>query len=316
MKTYVASGAGVLTLVACLALPHPVDTKAQTDPAAITELTWIDPSAEDIADILTHEPVDCLKTANNADEADRLRTGELAFASPALLGGQAEKKRLSCASCHRNGRDNPHFLFPAISGVAGTADVTSGLFGVERADRTFNPLPIPDLADPATHIKADRTDTEALQEFIRLQIIEEFSGDEPSPSILKAVTAYVEAVSNTACTDPSARQKITWQSDFEAARDAALRASAESSTSGETFWRQTARASLRRLYERYAAPQHGRLRKELIDRSRQIADGADWPEGNDPLEARLAGEADSSLYNPDILNGLLEDKALPPGIDP
>ncbi|MGF7473737.1 hypothetical protein WFJ45_23635, partial [Salmonella enterica subsp. enterica serovar Minnesota] len=74
---------------------------------------------------------------------DSARIGRAAFNSPLLLGGQAARAGLSCASCHRNGRGNPDFHFPGISGAPGTADVTASLLSSHRGDGQFNPKPIP-----------------------------------------------------------------------------------------------------------------------------------------------------------------------------
>ena len=140
---------------------------------------------------LTTRPVECLAPAKTPDIANSIQLGRLAFNSPALLGGQAEKKGLSCGSCHQNGRGNPGFQFEAISGAPGTADVTSGLFSIVRADNTFNPVSIPDLALPDGRDQVDRTNRKALARFVRGQIEEEFSGD-PSPEpVFEALLTYL-----------------------------------------------------------------------------------------------------------------------------
>ena len=112
--------AGLLVgLAACQGAPP--DTVQS--PLDLTALQWLD-SASDPVLHLTQHPSTCLTEPN----LPAVQRGALLFESPTLLGGQAAKAGLSCAACHRNGRGNPVFVFPGISGPPGTADVTHGLF--------------------------------------------------------------------------------------------------------------------------------------------------------------------------------------------
>ena len=164
----------------------------------IRDSRWL--QSPDILTDLTRQPAECL--AWPADE--RLRKsaeiGRALFRSPLLLGGQAARAGLSCSSCHRNGRTNPHFHFPGISGDPGTADVTASLMSEKRGDGIFNPKPIPDLAGDPSKLKISRDPAkDDLRHFIHGLIVEEFSGREPPPAALTAVADYVRALSPNAC---------------------------------------------------------------------------------------------------------------------
>lgn len=164
----------------------------------VREARWLAPDS--VYEGLIREPPECF--ARPADPAERrsAEIGRVAFRTPLLLGGQAARAGLSCASCHRNGRGNPDFLFPGLSGAAGTADVTASLMSSHRGDGRFNPRPIPDLGGTrkALRISRDRA-TRALEAFIRGLIVEEFDGPEPSGEVLGGLAAYVRALRPAAC---------------------------------------------------------------------------------------------------------------------
>ena len=163
--------------------PLPVD--------GLIELSWIADGA-DAARVLTEQPSICpFETENGFD----VPPGELLFNSPLLLGGQSAKAGISCASCHRNGRGNPNFVFQGVSGAPGTADVTHGLFGRARDDDAFNPVKIPDLAAPEGHKIVSRVEPGALEEFLYAQIVEEFDGPEPSRRTISDLADYLRQLS-------------------------------------------------------------------------------------------------------------------------
>ncbi len=255
---------------------------------------------------LTLWPAACLKPAPSPQIAAEIRLGALAFNSPALLGGQAEKKGLSCGSCHQNGRGNPHFQFEAISGAPGTADVTSGLFSKARADNTFNPLPIPDLATANGSDQVDREDRSALAHFVRGQIEDEFSGDPPPASVFNALVTYLTYIdgSGAAC-GLTAQEPRTWEQDWADAQLAAEHAEKPADPVSQAFYTRTARIALRRLHDRYGAPEHSAIRERLIRMSRNLAAGQSWPEATEALERQLAEAAATSFYAPEELSRAL-----------
>ena len=164
----------------------------------IRELRWLAAGAP--VERLSRLPAECF--APPADPAQRrsAEIGRVMFRAPLLLGGQAARVGLSCSSCHRNGRGNPDFHFPGVSGAAGSADVTSSILSSHRGDDIFNPKPIPDLAgDPAQRIVSRDPAKPDLEKFIDGLITQEFDGAEPPPPVLAGVTAYVRSIARENC---------------------------------------------------------------------------------------------------------------------
>jgi hypothetical protein len=171
---------------------------AATPQLPIREARWL--QSPDIVTDLTQLPTECLDWPDEPEKRESIAIGRAAFRSPLLLGGQAARAGLSCASCHRNGRTNPHFHFPGISGAPGTADVTASLMSKLRGDGVFNPKPIPDLAGDPAKLKVSRDPARKdLERFIHGLIVEEFDGPEPPPAVLAGLAAYVRGLSPAAC---------------------------------------------------------------------------------------------------------------------
>ncbi len=157
------------------------------DGPALSALIWIAPGHEAAA--LTRQPAMCSRAAEGDNQ---VLIGEALFNAPMLLGGQAARADVSCASCHSNGRRNAHFHLDGVSDAPGTADVSSSFFSLAQANDRFDPKPIPDLAYP---VKVSRDPASgALERFLRGLIVEEFSGREPSPAAIGALAAYVRAI--------------------------------------------------------------------------------------------------------------------------
>src|SRR5215208_6984829 len=156
----------------------------------IREARWL--KSPDMVSDLTTLPPECIAWPADRKRRRSVAVGRALFRSPLLLGGQAARAGLSCASCHRNGRTNPHFHFPGISGDPGTADVTASLMSEHRGDGVFNPKPIPDLGGDPAKFKVPRDPRrDDLERFVHGLITEEFDGPEPSPAALESVVAYV-----------------------------------------------------------------------------------------------------------------------------
>lgn len=227
-----------------------------------------------------------------------LRLGEIIFNSPALLGGQAEKTGLSCGSCHRNGRGNPDFQFEAVSGPAGTADVTSGLFSKVRADNRFNPVPIPDLALPDGRDQVDRRDRAGLAGFVRGQIEDEFSGDAPSDEMFEPLLTYLQYIdeARSAC-QVEASIEVGWMQDWQDAELAAAQIGLSRDDQTRAFFVRTARLSLGRIHDRYAGPDHVAVRAALVSISRNLEAGQSWPAETSALKRQLENAQAGSLYS-------------------
>jgi hypothetical protein len=172
---------------------------AATGPSLpIREARWL--ASGRLERALSDEPAECLVEPAGAEARRAVAIRPIAFRAPLLLGGQAARAGMSCATCHRNGRGNPDFLFPGLSGPPGTADVTSSLMSSHRGDHVANPVPIPDLGGPPARLKVSRDPAGgALERFIHGLVAEEFDGPEPSPEILAGLAAYVRALRPEGC---------------------------------------------------------------------------------------------------------------------
>jgi len=289
-----AAAAALIAGLAACAAPLASDGSPAVE---IDALTWLADTADPVAELVL-QPATCL----TAPEDPSVQRGALLFASPMLLGGQAAKARLSCASCHRNGRDHPAFVFTGISGAPGTADVTHGLFSSIRADGTFNPVPIPDLAASAGRSRVDRDSEGVLEAFLRAQIVEEFSGATPEDAVIADLAAYIRALDARACSAaPSEPQ--SWRDEL-----ALLQAGLTRPETAEDAYINAMRAALGRLHDRYAGPEHATLRADLVRISRGLADGMDMNMLKADLKrmkADLAAAEAGSFYDPDVLRQAL-----------
>jgi hypothetical protein len=265
------------------------------------------------------------------DDAAARKLGRAAFRAPGLLGGQAARAGLSCASCHRNGRNNPAFAFPGVSGEPGTADVTASFFSSHRGDGVFNPVPIPDLAGPPELLKVDRApESGALEIFIRGLIVEEFDGPEPPPRAIEGLAAYVRGLAPEACPAEPRRSRSV-ENDIADALEATLAGStafaADDAAAAELLI-GSARTTLGRIHERYpgagheavreglvaASAQLGEIQRRLRDRAEQpavIGAVTEWKQAFDDLAQDLRASEPRSLYARDVLSRALAE----PGAD-
>lgn len=165
---------------------------------SIREAQWLAPAS--LFASLSSEPAECLVVPRDPAARRAAAIGRAVFRTPLLLGGQAARAGMSCATCHRNGRANPAFLFLGLSGAPGTADVTSSLMSSRRGDHVVNPRPIPDLGGPRALLKIPRDPADpALEHFIRGLVVEEFDGPEPAPEVLAGLASYVRALQPEGC---------------------------------------------------------------------------------------------------------------------
>ena len=290
-------GFAVAGLCAAIAACQGQIKETSNDPVDIRALTWISASTDPVQH-LTRQPESCLTEPNDP----AVRRGELLFNSPLLLGGQAAKAGLSCASCHRNGRGNPDFVFSGISGAPGTADVTSGLFSKVRADQVFNPVIIPDLALPEGQKNVDRAREGTLEIFLAAQIVEEFSGEVPSSPIIADLASYLRALDADAC-DSDALKPQTWRDELGRLRAGGEYVSQPSAGSNVAY-RSAMRTALGRLFERYPGREFDALRQAMVSLSRELGQN-DVPDDLmsrlDDLESALAAGESQSLYDPNQL---------------
>lgn len=279
----------------------------------LRDARWL--KSSDIAADLTHQPVECRSRYANPEQERSAEIGRIAFSAPLLLGGQASRVGLSCASCHRNGRSNPHFHFPGLSGDPGTADVTASLMSSHRGDDIFNPKPIPDLAGDPFKLKISRDPRkDDLKRFIDGLITQEFDGPEPPPAVLDGIVAYVRSLSPAAC--PGASSSPVQLTSMLDNIDAAVRLAEGSYAAGDRATGRVliaaARSMLGAIDERVALPEleasRATLREadaglkaiELADMVSESAFG-DWRRAW-PDRARLLREAEPrSLFSEAVL---------------
>lgn len=280
------------------------------DRPLIEAMAWLDPAQHLAA--LTTEP-----RGISAAQDQQIIAGEALFHAPTLLGGQAAKAGLSCASCHENGRDNPAFLFPNVSGKPGTADVTSSFFSSHRGNAIFDPVKIPDLTAPGKISRAE--DSQELEKFIRDLIVEEFNGQEPTPSVLSALADYVRSLP----ADPSKdRVPVTVEGQLNSV-DQALLAAKKARQSNDVKLSHLLLASARHrlglIHERYAGKRLAQQRSAIIAASRELGALQNIRESATFIEAleqwnndfqktkELVSEKQHlSLYDPAILKAALK----------
>lgn len=263
-------------------------------------LRWTAPEAA--KDALTTQPAACLR-----DPSDDALAGEALFNSPALLGGQAAKGGLSCASCHVNGRGNGHFLMAGVSDAPGTADVTNSFFSAARGNGRFDPVAIPDLALPG---KVSRDPAAgALEPFIRTLIVEEFAGQEPTPAMLGALAAYVRAIRPCASGVALMPRTLSGQLRLvDAALDGAVGMARRGDTVAAGVLVAAARHQLGLIAERYAATPFRPQQRELLAASRALQTLAG--EAADPKQFAISASAWRARFAAGLAQQLREREQL------
>jgi hypothetical protein len=212
------------------------------DSVPIRDARWITPEAR-LEQLTTYVP-----PCSGRAKANPLY-GAVAFHDPLLLGGQAARAGISCASCHRGGRGNTAFVFPGISGAPGTADVTSSIFSSHRGDFIVNPVAIPDLTFDQP--KISRTEPGVLEAFIKGQIVEEFDGAEPPAELVASMAAFIRGLDPTKCEQV---EQLRVEHDFGAyalAIGASRIAMAEGDRDTAIAMLRAARSRLGTIAERY-----------------------------------------------------------------
>jgi hypothetical protein len=276
----------------------------------IREARWLTPAA--LFDTLSREPSECLVEPRDPAERRAVAIGRAAFRTPLLLGGQAARTGMSCATCHRNGRGNPAFLFPGLSGAPGTADVTSSLMSSHRGDHVVNPRPIPDLGRPRAALKVPRGPADpALPSFIHGLVTQEFDGPEPAPEVLAGLASYVRALRPEGCGHGDRPIRLGERLGEAEAAVALARA-----TQGETrrLLLAAARSALGAADERFRLPGLERDRaalKAADEDLRAIREGsgdfADWDRDWPARKRVLLGDEGRSLFSPRLLRQALAD---------
>jgi hypothetical protein len=173
------------------------------------ELAWISTTGAQLA-ALTEQAVECVKPIDNY----QFNLGRLAFNSPRLLGGQAGRMGLSCASCHPAGRANNAFFVSQISDSPGRADISHHFLSSQGGDQIFNPKNIPDLAAVESLRFQNRNDEKFDQLLIRL-IEVEFDGQTPNEEVFAALKLYLASNDVTECSDPKKKVPRNLEADWQ-----------------------------------------------------------------------------------------------------
>jgi hypothetical protein len=283
--------------------------------APIRGMLWVAKGADPVR-ALGAIPTECLKVPADPILAARVEVGRAAFRTPVLLGGQAARAGVNCETCHRDGRTNPDFLFPGVSGAPGTADVTNSLFSTHRGNGIDDPKPIPDLSGPKAKLKVSQDPREKkLEPFIHGLITEEFDGPEPTPAVLEGLAAYVRALDPAACPAKSSQPLSVGllMADARRAVKAAQARTAAGDDASAVVMVASARSRLGLIDERYGDPALTRVRVDLRAADRRLADAqaalhdhraeasaklTAWLASSRRLEAELARRQSASLFDP------------------
>jgi cytochrome c peroxidase len=177
--------AGLLLLGACgQAMAFPIDGDQTTLPSK-TELN------EDALD----KPREVFRSETAGGKSYMVNLGNLAFASPGILGGVARQAAMSCGTCHVNGAGNAKFFMPKMSTRPGNFDTTGPLFNPNANNFVLDPVTIPSLRG-ARYLAPYGHDgrTASLRDFVHNVIVNEFAGPEPSPDIVDAMVAYIQDI--------------------------------------------------------------------------------------------------------------------------
>jgi hypothetical protein len=249
-----------------------------------------------------------------------LLAGEFLFKAPLLLGGQAAKAGISCHSCHTNGTDNPHFLFPAVSGESGTADTTHSFFSKSLGNQVTDPIAIPDLTKGGK--VAHSMESGELEAFLTTIVVGEFSGVKASPRVIAPMATYVRALRLTGSMDQTVRPRSLKQ-DLEDVRltvdQAALQAD-DGKSEVAALLLSSGQSQIQSIHERLDRSSHSVLRDWLTARAREMGMlRRRLNAGEGLLKSDLAGlqerlssgpdfsqAAHNSLYNPAILANALK----------
>ena len=253
------------------------------------ELTWIGPSSDPV-DVLTAPVTSCLRPEQSAQERQAIAIGEAAFSNPQILGGQAARARLSCASCHIGGGANPSFFLPGLSDAPGHADTTSSIFSAVREDGVFNPKPIPSLYQIAEEGRANHEEFEQrLVNFVVSAVEDEFQGEPLPPSVLNGLISYIRHLDANACQDREQVRKVS--DDVKAVRKQ-LELAVDLYVDGDERAAQLmllgAQNKLFFINERYSTDELQVLSSEVVSLSRQLGQLRDEPLTKDVIRAKIA----------------------------
>jgi hypothetical protein len=256
------------------------------------ELVWFTTKSTQVA-ALTQQAVECVESLDSA----QFSLGRLAFNSPRLLGGQAGRMGLSCASCHPAGRANTEFFVQQISDVPGQADISHHFLSSQGGDKFFNPKVIPDLAD-VDNLRFPNRNALNFDQLLTRLIEIEFDGSTPNKEVFEGLKLYLSRNDIKNCERPNETIIRNLESDWQLIDDGlntldySIRAQDLTTTE---FVSASMRAVLESFYRFYGVHPTMRIDKQLKMISRTLQS---LPR-EEPLLKRFAllGELSASLIN-------------------
>jgi len=263
-----------LIIVAITACSLGLNASAESSERQPFAAAWFEDSAATIEGL--NKPYsECLANAENnksAGNAKQIQLGRLAFNSPRLLGGQASRMGVSCASCHPAGRSSKHFFIKQISDQAGSADITHSFFSSAGGDGIFNAKPIPDLADINTARFKDRSSPEFSAFLINL-IEVEFDGQKTAAPIFEALQYYLININEQHCTESVKKISRRFEHDWQQVQSAIeLLKTPDYPPFTRYFISQSGRAGLEVIYRNFGLTPNANIDRALINLSRQLED--------------------------------------------
>lgn len=241
-----------------------------SDLLALKESVWLSSNItpSDKLFSLTNKPTECL----NPDAPAIATLGRLAFESPALLGGQASRISLSCASCHPSGRTNPHFFIKDISSIPGSADITHSFFSSTGGNNTLTAVTIPDLARLDQSKIKNRQSIE-FRNKLRQLIEVEFDGQRPPTIIIDALQTYLAHTDTKYCqTTQDQSRTINMSDDWLRLLEAVNALAYYTDKDINKLLIRIARKRLENIYLRYNNLSNQSIEQGLIKLSRQLAE--------------------------------------------
>ena len=154
------------------------------------------PAGSELNEDALNVPREIFKSeASGGHKSYLINLGDMAFGSPYIFGGAARQAGMSCATCHTNGALNAKLYVPGMSTRPGNFDTTGPLFNPKADDGVLNPVTVPSLRG-ARYLGPYGHDGRmgSLRDFVRNVIVNEFAGDEPTPKIVDAITAYIQDI--------------------------------------------------------------------------------------------------------------------------
>ncbi|MAZ53692.1 MAG: cytochrome C [Trueperaceae bacterium] len=149
-------------------------------------------------DLNDQDPLPLLRLnfeAKGHDEIDLplVAFGDMLFDSPEIFGEPARSIGITCSTCHNRSDINRRAFIPGISHQPGAFDVDGAFFNSIFNDQRRDSLDTPSLRGLRFTGPYGRDGRfSSLRDFTRNVIVNEFSGEEPTPFMLDALIAYLQ----------------------------------------------------------------------------------------------------------------------------